>query len=407
MDPKRIRIASYDYALPEERIAKFPLAQRDASKLLVYKSGTIEESNYRNLYNHLPNGSALYFNNTRVVQARLRFQNRNGRAIELFCLEPSESQQEITSAMAQTGGVTWTCLVGGAKKWKEDVLEASVTFNGNPIHIQARKISRDGPNFTIAFSWSPESLSFAELLETIGETPLPPYMKRDAETSDKNRYQTVYAENNGSVAAPTAGLHFTPELLNNLKKTGNSLNYLTLHVGAGTFKPVQTEEIEHHEMHFEFIEVSAQMIDGLIQKLKASKPIVAVGTTSMRTLESLYWIGIKLYENPTIPTPEIHQWDPYELQNPLTVTEALKAVREHLKYHNKEQLVTRTQLIIAPGYQFRVVVGLITNFHQPKSTLLLLVSALIGNDWESVYAHALNHNFRFLSYGDGSLLWKV
>jgi len=367
---------------------------------LVYNNGEISETIYRNLASQLPSNTHLVFNNTKVIQARLLFQLPTGRNIELFCLEPDSESLDITIAMQQKRQSKWWCLVGGAKKWKEDVvLEGKL---GNQT-IYAKRIGRGTDSFLIEFNWSPDHLSFAEILDELGKTPLPPYMKRQAEQADKDRYQTVYAEHDGSVAAPTAGLHFTQDLLNSLSEKKIEKHFVTLHVGAGTFKPVSSEKIGEHEMHHELIQVPTKQIR-LFRELE--EPIIPVGTTSMRTLESLYWLGVKVWSNPNLALQDlrVHQWDPYTSENLPDTRESLSALADYLEKQNQSILMTKTQLMIAPGYKYRICKGLITNFHQPKSTLLLLVSALIGADWRKVYQHALDHDFRFLSYGDGSLL---
>ncbi len=395
-----IRIEEYNYPLENERIAKHPLEQRDLSKLLVYKGGTISEKVYKQLPSLLPANSHLVFNNTKVIQARLLFQLPTGRTIEIFCLEPDSASLDISIAMQQTRHSTWWCLVGGAKKWKENVvLEGKL----GESTIYAKRIERGSDSFLIEFSWKPENLSFAAILDKLGKTPLPPYMRRNAEDTDKSRYQTVYAEHEGSVAAPTAGLHFTPELLSTLDSAGTHRHFVTLHVGAGTFKPVSSDQIGDHDMHHELIQVSTEKIVELSQ---VDGPIIPVGTTSMRTLESLYWLGVKVWTKPDLELKDLRvlQWDPYNQEELPDTKTALSALANYLKQKGQLLLMTKTQLMIAPGYEFKVCNGLITNFHQPKSTLLLLVSALIGNDWKKVYQYALDNNFRFLSYGDGSLL---
>ena len=404
MHPKTISIENFNYPLTEDRIAKYPLKKRDASKLLVYKDSSIKDVIYHQIPEYLPQNTHLIFNNTKVVQARLHFTNRNGRTIELFCLEPSTNEKDITIAMAQKGAVEWVCLVGGAKKWKEEFLTASIDHNNSPVELKVSKKNRSGANFTVKFEWDNLELSFSEILESIGKTPLPPYMKRDAEESDKNRYQTVFAEYDGSVAAPTSGLHFTEDLLNKIEKKGVSKSFVTLHVGAGTFKPVSADVLDEHDMHYEFIHVQKSFLENLVTQL--DNPILPVGTTSMRTLESIYWLGLKCFHNPSISLEElkVHQWDPYNSQNLITPLDAVNALIDFLTHNNMPELITKTQLMIAPSYSFKIANGLITNFHQPKSTLLLLVSALIGDDWKNVYQHALDNQYRFLSYGDGCLL---
>ncbi len=404
--PKELSILDYTYPLPDDRIAAFPLAERDASKLLIYNQGTINTDTYRQIAGHIPADSLLVFNNTKVVEARLLFQKSTGGVIEIFCLEPHEQYADITSAMLQPGKVYWQCLVGGASKWKPgQVLEKRIDQNGNEILLQAAYIEKRSGCFIIELSWIPTTMSFAELLHAAGAIPLPPYIKRKAETSDSERYQTVYAKHDGSVAAPTAGLHFTEHIFNSLKDKNIRLDYVTLHVGAGTFKPVKAELMEDHEMHAEWIDVSRGLIENLIQSLHGN--IIAVGTTSLRTVESLYWIGRKVVSGEwLVVSGGITQWEVYERKGEdITAKQALEALVMWMKKNKLDRLVTRTQILIAPGYQFRIIKGLITNFHQPQSTLLLLVAALIGEDWRKVYEYAMKNEFRFLSYGDGSLLW--
>ncbi|MBL0269236.1 MAG: S-adenosylmethionine:tRNA ribosyltransferase-isomerase [Chitinophagaceae bacterium] len=404
--PKNLSIADFTYDLPEDRIAKYPLAERDASKLLIYQDGDITEDQYRQLPSHLPANSLLVFNNTKVVEARLLFQKASGGVIEIFCLEPHEQYADITTAMQQKGKVWWHCLVGGASKWKSgQLLEKNISDN---IRLEAKCMDKKTGSFLIEISWSDQSMSFAELLHLAGAIPLPPYIKRAADETDKNRYQTIYAKQDGSVAAPTAGLHFTPAVLKELEQKNIPTAFVTLHVGAGTFKPVKSEQMADHEMHAEWIDVDRHFIANLKDQL--DKNIIAVGTTSLRTLESLYWLGLKCMHpgyNETAPeTVSISQWDPYDLQSEqLPASIALGQLLAWMEKNKLEKLITKTQILIAPGYTFRIVKGLITNFHQPQSTLLLLVAALVGNNWKKIYRHALQNNYRFLSYGDGSLLW--
>ena len=405
--PKELSILDYTYPLPEARIAAFPLAERDASKLLIYDQGTITTDTYRQLADYIPEDSLLVFNNTKVVEARLLFQKSTGGVIEVFCLEPHEQYADITSAMLQQGKVYWQCLVGGASKWKPgQVLEKRISYNGNEIMLQAAYIEKRAGCFIIELSWTPLSLSFAEILHAAGAIPLPPYIKRKAEESDNERYQTVYAKHDGSVAAPTAGLHFTEQLFQSLKEKNIRHDYVTLHVGAGTFKPVMAEKMDEHDMHAEWIDVSRSFIETLLKSLSGN--IITVGTTSLRTVESLYWIGVKVVSGEwSVVSGGISQWEVYERkENNITAIESLTALLNWMKGNKLERLVTKTQILIAPGYQFRIINGLVTNFHQPQSTLLLLVAALIGEDWRKVYEYALNNDFRFLSYGDGSLLWR-
>jgi S-adenosylmethionine:tRNA ribosyltransferase-isomerase len=405
--PKELSILDYTYPLPEERIAAFPLAERDASKLLIYDQGTITTDTYRQLADYIPEDSLLVFNNTKVVEARLLFQKSTGGVIEVFCLEPHEQYADITRAMLQQGKVYWQCLVGGASKWKPgQVLEKRISYNGKEIILQAAYIEKRAGCFIIELSWTPSSLSFAEILHAAGAIPLPPYIKRKAEESDNERYQTVYAKHDGSVAAPTAGLHFTEQLFQSLKEKNIRHDYVTLHVGAGTFKPVMAEKMDEHDMHAEWIDVSRSFIETLLKSLSGN--IITVGTTSLRTVESLYWIGVKVVSGEwSVVSGGISQWEVYERkENNITAIESLTALLNWMKGNKLERLVTKTQILIAPGYQFRIINGLITNFHQPQSSLLLLVAALIGEDWRKVYEYALNNDFRFLSYGDGSLLWR-
>ena len=406
--PKELSILDYTYPLPEARIAAFPLAERDASKLLIYDQGTITTDTYRQLADYIPEDSLLVFNNTKVVEARLLFQKSTGGVIEVFCLEPHEQYADITRAMLQQGKVYWQCLVGGASKWKPgQVLEKRISYNGKEIILQAAYIEKRAGCFIIELSWTPSSLSFAEILHAAGAIPLPPYIKRKAEESDNERYQTVYAKHDGSVAAPTAGLHFTEQLFQSLKEKNIRHDYVTLHVGAGTFKPVMAEKMDEHDMHAEWIDVSRSFIETLLKSLSGN--IITVGTTSLRTVESLYWIGRKAASGELrVTSMEITQWEAYERKDKdITADVSLSALLEWMKANKLERLVTKTQILIAPGYQFQIINGLITNFHQPQSSLLLLVAALIGNDWRKVYNYAMENEFRFLSYGDGSLLWRA
>lgn len=402
MHPKNISIEDYSYLLPEDRIARFPLAERDASKLLIYNNGAIATDTYRHIDQHLPENSLLIFNNTKVIEARLLFRKATGGIIEIFCLEPHEQYSDITTAMLQQGKVLWKCLIGGASKWKHGtLLEKTIQFAGKQIVLHASYVEKQQDHFIIELTWSPASLSFAGLLHYAGAVPLPPYIRREAEESDAIRYQTIYARLDGSVAAPTAGLHFTETVFEKLEKKNICTDFVTLHVGAGTFKPVKAPTMEGHEMHAEFIDVTATAIENILHHRDA---IVAVGTTSLRTIESLYWLGVKIVAGQ--PPGELTQWEVYDsLPAAIPVAEALQALLQWMKKNKKERLITRTRIIIAPGYKPRIAKGLITNFHQPGSTLLLLVAALIGKDWKKVYEHALKNKFRFLSYGDGSLLW--
>lgn len=415
MDPKHISIADYSYTLPAELIAHYPLAERDASKLLVYRQGNISEDIYRHIVEYLPARSLLVFNNTKVVEARILFRKPTGGQIELFCLEPPEDYGGIAAAMAQTGKVRWRCLIGGASKWKPgQVLRKSCELRDtgggqgekiSRIMLAARYIDKQDDAFLIELSWQPPELSFSELLHQAGLIPLPPYIRRAAESSDAERYQTIYARHDGSVAAPTAGLHFTDNLFQRLAAKEIFQTFVTLHVGAGTFLPVKAPTLSDHTMHVEWIAVTKDTIRLLLDTL--SDPIIPVGTTSARTIESLYWLGVKAMSDPALSPDDlvVHQWDAYgrTMQEP-TAAEALTALLEWMQRRQLAQVITRTQLLITPGYRWRIAKGLITNFHQPESTLLLLVASLIGEDWRKIYEYALSHDFRFLSYGDGSLL---
>ena len=396
---KDISIEAYDYPLPEECIAKYPLAERDASKLLVLKNNEIQESQFRHIGNFLPKDALLIFNETKVIRARLQFHKVTGSRIEIFCLEPEKDYQVAFSAVSP---VRWKCLIGNAKRWKEGKLSMELSVGGKSVVLSAERISQNDQYAEIEFSWTPENLSFASVLEAAGEIPLPPYLHRDAEPDDRDRYQTVFARYDGSVAAPTAGLHFTQPLIEALHDKGFAFDEVTLHVGAGTFRPVATETIGEHAMHSETIIVRKSLIQNLM--IQIGKPIIPVGTTSTRTLESLYWIGVMLKEQGTDLRPlHVEQWFPYEEHAPLSATEALQQVLDYLDQHQLTRLEASTALMIAPSYKMRVITGLITNFHQPKSTLLLLVSALIGERWKDCYRFALDNGFRFLSYGDSCL----
>lgn len=399
---QQISIEDYNYSLPDERIAKFPLPKRDESKLLLYRDGKVSESVFKHITDYLPEGSLMVFNNTRVIQARLLFQRATGAQIEVFCLDPT-APHDYELIFQQTEACNWICLIGNAKKWKEPVLSREITVAGQTVRLSAEKVQSYGETYQVRFSWD-GGFSFAEVLDAAGELPIPPYLHRKTEESDLKTYQTVYSKIKGSVAAPTAGLHFTPEVLADLDAKGFGREELTLHVGAGTFKPVKSETIEGHEMHTEYISVRRSTIERVMQNFGK---IIAVGTTSVRTLESLYYIGVTLATHPDATSEElvVRQWMPYEdANNRLTPTEALQNILDYLDKHQLNTLITATQIIIAPGYEFKVVKGIVTNFHQPKSTLLLLISAFVKGDWKNIYDYALGHDFRFLSYGDSSLL---
>ena len=398
-DVKHISIEAYDYPLPDDSIAKYPLAERDASKLLVLKDNKIQASQFKHIGDFLPKDALLIFNETKVIRARLQFHKATGSRIEVFCLEPENDYQV---AFAQASPVRWKCLVGNAKRWKEGKLSMTLSVNGQEVTLFAERLAHNDQYSEIEFSWSPESLPFASVLEAAGEIPLPPYLHRDAEPDDRDRYQTVFARYDGSVAAPTAGLHFTQPLIAKLHEQGFNFDEVTLHVGAGTFRPVATQTIGEHAMHSETIVVRKSLIQNLINHI--GKPIIPVGTTSTRTLESLYWIGVMLAEQGLELRPlHVEQWYPYEEHAPISTQKALLHLVEYLERHNLTRLEASTALMIAPSYKMRVITGLITNFHQPKSTLLLLVSALIGERWKNCYRFALDNDFRFLSYGDSCL----
>lgn len=401
-ETKHIKINDYNYPLPEERIAKFPLPVRDQSKLLVYRKGEISETVFTSLPDHLESGSLMIFNNTKVIQARLHFRKETGALIEIFCLEPIQPNDYALN-FQQTQHTAWLCMIGNLKKWKEGSLHKELTVKGKPLTLTATRGACHGTSHWVDFTWNNEEVTFADILEVFGELPIPPYLNRETQESDKETYQTVYSKIKGSVAAPTAGLHFTQRVLDSLAEKGIDLEEVTLHVGAGTFKPVKSEEIEGHEMHTEYISVNRRTIEKL---LAHQGEAIAVGTTSVRTLESLYYIGSTICQHPDASQEELHvkQWQPYESASPLTTVEALQHILNYMEKHQLDTLHTSTQIIIAPGYEYKIVKKIITNFHQPQSTLLLLVSAFVKGNWKIIYDYALNHNFRFLSYGDSSLL---
>ena len=401
-NPKHIRISEYNYPLPEERIAKFPLPVRDQSKLLVYRQGAVTEDVFTSLRKYLAKNSLMIFNNTKVIQARLHFRKETGALIEVFCLEPVQPNDYALN-FQQTEHAAWLCMIGNLKKWKEGPLHRELTVKGHPLTLTATRGECRGTSHWVDFSWNNSEVTFADILEVFGELPIPPYLNRETQESDKETYQTVYSKIKGSVAAPTAGLHFTPRVLDTLRKKGVDLEELTLHVGAGTFKPVKSEEIEGHEMHTEYISVSRSTLRKLIGHNACA---IAVGTTSVRTLESLYHIGVTRAANPQATEEELHvrQWQPYEKYDEIPPVVALQKILDYLDYNGMETLHTSTQIIIAPGYDYKIVKAMITNFHQPQSTLLLLVSAFVKGNWRTIYDYALSHDFRFLSYGDSSLL---
>ena len=412
INPRNIEIKSYDYNLPDERIAKYPLEERDKSKLLIYKNQGISERHFYNLPEEIPADSLIVFNNTKVIQARLHFRKETGALIEVFCLEP-ESPRDYQQNFSCEHECTWTCLVGNSKKWKDGALSQTITVDDTEVVLSCERIGESGASQKIHFFWD-KPVSFAKILDAIGELPIPPYLNRETEEKDKQTYQTVYSRIKGSVAAPTAGLHFTEKELQALRDKNVDLEYITLHVGAGTFKPVKSETIEGHDMHTEFISVPRKVIENILNHLKSSTaPLVAVGTTSVRTLESLFYIGYKLSQNPDAHAEElvVHQWEPYDISYSLSTIEALENILTYLERTGEENLVTATQILIAPGFQFRLVKTIVTNFHMPQSTLLLLVSAFVDGDslegpnWHNIYKYAMEHDFRFLSYGDSSILF--
>ena len=404
-DPKHIRISEFNYPLPDERIAKFPLPVRDQSKLLLYRHGEVTEDIFISLPDYLPANSLMIFNNTKVIQARLHFHKETGALIEVFCLEPIQPNDYALN-FQQTEHAAWLCMIGNLKKWKEGALKREITVKGKPLTLTAERGACHGTSHWVDFRWNNPEITFADILEVFGELPIPPYLNRETQESDKETYQTVYSKIKGSVAAPTAGLHFTPRVLDALREKGVALEELTLHVGAGTFKPVKSEEIEGHEMHTEYISVNRSTLEKLVAH---EGKAIAVGTTSVRTLESLYHIGVTLLHNPNATEEDLHvkQWQPYETALETAATpavDALQAIIAYLDRHHMETLHSSTQIIIAPGYEYRIVKAMVTNFHQPQSTLLLLVSAFLHGDWRKIYDYALAHDFRFLSYGDSSLL---
>lgn len=422
MDTKHIKISDYNYDLPDERIAKFPIAQRDHSKLLVYKHGEVSDDVFHHLPTYLPQGALMIFNNTKVIQARLHFRKETGALIEVFLMEPAEPT-DYELMFQTTGHCSWLCMIGNLKKWKEGSLMRDFEIKGNKLTLSATMRRGDalgseaqemvakggGTNYWVDFDWDNDKVSFAEILEAVGELPIPPYLNRKTEESDKTTYQTVYSKIKGSVAAPTAGLHFTDAVLKDLDAHGIDREEVTLHVGAGTFKPVKSLEIEGHQMHTEYIVVHRRSLEKLI---KHECRVIAVGTTSVRTIESLYYMGVHLLKHSEANEEDLHvkQWDPYELSEDgnlvggITPMQAIQAIIDYLDRNGLEALHSSTQIIIAPGYQYKIVKMLVTNFHQPQSTLLLLVSAFLKGDWKKVYDYALSHDFRFLSYGDSSLL---
>ena len=398
---KNISTGEFDYHLPEERIPKYPMSERERSNLLVYRQGDIEKDVFENISQHIPSDYLMVYNNAKVVYARLPFRKETGAAIEIFCLEPFRPA-DYAQAFQQTQSVTWKCLVGNLKKWKGQVLKNTLKMGETQVELHARLVNRGKEYVTVEFTWDQSTVNFGQILDLMGKVPIPPYLKRESEPLDKQRYQTVYSKVKGSVAAPTAGLHFTGPVLEELRGKGVADTEVTLHVGAGTFQPVKAETIDQHTMHIEHFEVSLDSLDKLIGHYPR---ILPVGTTSLRTLESLYWIGVKLEdsfgENDVIM---LDQWEHTRLEKDIPVVQALQNVKNYLNRTQQQYLQASTRIMIAPGYPFKITRALITNFHQPKSTLLMLIAAFVGDDWKKIYDYALNHDFRFLSYGDSSLL---
>ncbi|OPZ10897.1 MAG: S-adenosylmethionine:tRNA ribosyltransferase-isomerase [Bacteroidetes bacterium ADurb.BinA261] len=404
---EQLHITDYDYPLPDERIAKYPLEKRDASKLLLYDDGIISESIFSNLADYIPSESLMIFNNTRVIHARLLFRKETGAQIEVFCLSPADPE-DYAMNFASKQHCSWHCMIGNAKRWKDDILTMKIENGGNGIlTLSAEKTAVTDKDTTVRFSWNDDTLSFSEILEIAGKLPIPPYLNRPAETKDDETYQTVYSRIEGSVAAPTAGLHFTDDVMTSLRHKGIATAEVTLHVGAGTFRPVKSETIGEHEMHTEFISVPKETIKAIYEN---KHPLVVVGTTSMRTIESLYYIGAKLAINPVAMPHElfVSQWEPYEnFLHDIEARQSLKNILDYLDRNDADHLISATQIMIVPGFRFHYADALITNFHQPQSTLLLLISAFVDDNWRVIYDYALKSDFRFLSYGDSSLLWRT
>jgi S-adenosylmethionine:tRNA ribosyltransferase-isomerase len=401
---KEIDLKEYNYNLHEDRIAQYPLEERDRSRLLLFKNGNISEDIFKNIDNHIPSGSLLVFNNTKVIRARLIFRKESGARIELLCLEPL-SPEDYALSLSSKNSVEWKCLIGNIKKWKDITISTTFLGNKKQFKVVAEKINPEGDAWRIRFSWDDGNLTFGEVIESAGHVPLPPYLNRPDEAQDIIRYQTIYSQVSGSVAAPTAGLHFTKEVLKKLMIKDIQTANLTLHVGAGTFQPIKSDNIIDHQMHSEHFFISVETIELI---LKNTGSVLAVGTTTVRTIESLYWIGLKLTENPTISPEDLYlgQWEAYSLKSTLKVSQSLETILSWMQRNKLCYLHVPTRIIIVPGYNFKIISGMVTNFHQPKSTLLLLVSAWVGSDWKKIYRHALENNFRFLSYGDSSLLLR-
>lgn len=404
MHPRNLSIEDFSYDLPSDKIAILPASPRDASRLLVYRHGEIAEGIYRQLDQFLPENAVLIFNDTRVIKSRILFEKAEGVVIELFCLEPYETFSDYDRLFQKTDSILWKCMVGKARKWKESELRKKITIQGVELTLTASLVRRLTDAYVIRFSWTPGHFSFGEVINAAGATPLPPYIKRPADKTDEINYQTVYSAHEGSVAAPTAGLHFTTEMLHAFGQKGVPMLFTTLHVGAGTFKPVKSDTMEGHLMHSEWQNITLSFLEELLSNIDSN--IISVGTTATRTLESIYWMGNKILNTDHVSAAElkIGQWEVYEPQPLHSPREALTAFIQYIKASGLDHLLVETEIIIAPGYRYQMIQGLVTNFHQPKSTLLLLVAALIGEDWKTVYDYALSHEFRFLSYGDGCLL---
>jgi S-adenosylmethionine:tRNA ribosyltransferase-isomerase len=406
INSKEIEIKDYDYNLPAEKIAEFPLPKRDESKLLIYRNSKIQESVFKEISNYIPEDSIIIFNDSKVVKARIILENSKKQKIEIFCLEPILPSKDYQVTLSATKKSRWLCMVGNAKKWREDTIINSFVTKGKVVELRVRKSAPANGVYEIDFEWNPIELSFSEVLMRVGHIPLPPYIKRPDQRMDTERYQTVYANLEGSVAAPTAGLHFTQEVLDELKTKGVDEEFVTLHVGAGTFQPVKSEKIGEHNMHGEKFFANRTLIEKLLNK--GGKKIIAAGTTSCRTIESLYWLGLKLIQNSS-QKPEnlkVTQWEAYnnEYENKYTLKDSLTAISDYMRLNELSSIECETEIIISPGYNFKIIDGLITNFHQPKSTLLLLIAAFTNGGWQKIYDYALTHNFRFLSYGDSSIL---
>lgn len=404
MHPRELKIENFTYDLPNENIAYNPANPRDSSKLLVYKNNDISTDIYQHISEYLPTDAVLVFNDTKVIKSRLFFQNETGATIEVFCLEPYGENVNYEDYFQKQGNVLWTCLIGKVAKWRTPKLSKSLKIDNQDIELTAEIIEKLPDSYVVKLSWTPEEIPFADVVNAAGVTPLPPYIKRVADKTDEETYQTVYSEHDGSVAAPTAGLHFTKRILEDLHNKGIETLFTTLHVGAGTFKPVKSETMDDHSMHSECMNITIDFLEHLLENI--NRPIIPVGTTSMRTVESIFWMGNKVANNPNISFEnlKVTQWQPYETDTIHSSEEAISALITWIKKHEQSHISVETEIIIAPSYKFRIAKGLITNFHQPQSTLLLLVSALIGEKWHELYDYALKNDFRFLSYGDGSLL---